>query len=144
MNDINSILDFRLDDLADMPSIELFPNGAHSVSLEFIVDNEKNSVRMDMTYIEPVELASPTDVPPTKGDKNVIFFNLVKKDRTPNEYAQGALKLVLNKLQPTFGGANMREVCANSKGAQVVVVTKIRAGKDNYADSINVVNLTVA
>ena len=140
---IDNILDATLDDLADMPSIELFPNGAHKVSLEFTVDPVKVSVRMDMTYIECLELADPTLKAPAPGDKNIIFFNLKKKDGTANEYAQGALKVVMGALRPTFGGDNTTEVCANSKGAEVVVVTKIKAGKGDYQDAISVVKLSV-
>lgn len=140
----DNILDATLDDLADMPSIELFPNGAHKVSLEFVVDPVKVSVRMDMTYIECIELADHTSKPPVPGDKNSVFFNLKKKDGEPNTYAQGSLKVITSSLQPTFGGSSLKEVLENSKGAEVVALTKIQVGKGDYRDTISVVKVEVA
>jgi hypothetical protein len=140
---LDSILDVTLDDLADMPSIELFPNGAHKVSLEFVIDPVKVSVRMDMTYIECVELADPTAKAPAAGDKNSVFYNLKKKDGEPNAYAQGALKIILQALAPTFGGSNTTEICANSKGAEVVALTKIQVGKGDYRDALTVPKIQV-
>lgn len=139
MNDIDNILDATLDDLADAPSIQLWPNGAHKATIEFKVDKPKSSVQLHMTYVEPLELADPTSTPPSAGDKNVVFFSLKKKDGTANEYAQGALKGILTPLSATFGGASMTEVMENAKGAEVAVVTKIRLSKDpKYQDSLDV------
>lgn len=142
-NSFDNILDATLDDLADMPSIELFPNGAHKVSLEFVIDPVKVSVRMDMTYIECIELADPTAKAPVAGDKNSVFFNLKKKDGEPNTYAQGSLKVITSSLQPTFGGSSLKDVLENSKGAEVVALTKIQIGKGDYRDAISVVKVEV-
>lgn len=145
MNSLDNILDQTLDDLADMPSISLFPNGAHKVTMEFKVDPVKASVMATMTYIEPLELSDPTSGTPAAGDKNSVFFNLKKKDGTPNTYAQGALKELLKPLQATFGGATTTEILEASKGAEVAVVTKIRVGKGEYEgrDNIDIVKLQI-
>lgn len=142
---LDSILDSTLDDLADMPSITPFPNGAHRVKLEFKVDDKKVSVQVGMTYIECVELAEPTAVSPAPGDKNTVFFNLKKKDGAANEYAQGALKELTKVLQPVFGGSSVRETLKNAAGVEVVAVTKIRVGKGEYEgrDSIDIVRIEI-
>ena len=145
MNSLDNILDATLDDLADMPSISLFPNGAHKVKLEFKIDTKKVSVMVTMTYIEPLELADPTQTAPAAGDKNSVFFNLKKKDGTANEYAQGALKEITKVLQSTFGGSSTTEVLENAKDAEVAVVTKIRVGKGEYEgkDNIDIVKVQI-
>jgi hypothetical protein len=144
-NSLDNILDATLDDLADMPSISLFPNGAHKVTLETKIDPVKVSVMLTLTYVEPLELADPTQTAPEKGDKNSIFFNLKKKDGTPNTYAQGALKEIVKVLQPTFGGSTTTEILTNSNGAEVAVVTKIRLGKGEYEgkDNIDIVKVQI-
>ena len=142
---LDNILDATLDDLADMPSISLFPNGAHKVKLESKIDHKKASVQLTMHYIEPLELADPTATSPATGDKNSVFFNLKKKDGTANEYAQGALKEIVKVLQAQFGGATTTEVLEASKDAEVAVVTKIRVGKGEYEgrDNIDIVKLQI-
>jgi hypothetical protein len=137
---LDNILDATLDDLADAPSITLWPNGAHKANLEFKTD-EKNpsNITLTMTYVEPLELADPTSLPPQKDDKNFVFFRLKNKDGKPNEYSQGALKEVLKSLQPVVGGSTLSEVMANAKGVEVAVVTKIRVSKDpQYSDQIDI------
>lgn len=145
MSSLDSILDQTLDDLADMPSIQLFPNGAHKVNIEFKIDSEKDSVQMAMTYVEPMELADPTSHAPAPGDKNSVFFYLKKKDGKPNEYAQGALKNILMALKEHFPGSNSKEIMESAKNAEVVIVTKIRVGKGEYEgrDNIDIVKLSV-
>ena len=142
---IDNILDMTLEDLADMPSISLFPNGAHKVKLETKIDTKKASVQMTMHYIEPLELADPTSATPAAGDKNSVFFHLKKKDGTANEYAQGALKAIVKVLQGSFGGSTTTEVLENAKDAEIAVVTKIRVGKGEYEgrDNIDIVKVEV-
>jgi hypothetical protein len=142
---LDNILDATLDDLADMPSISLFPNGAHKVTLSNKIDPVKASVMFTMTYIEPLELADPTSSTPAAGDKNSVFFNLKKKDGSANEYAQGALKNIVKVLQAQFGGSTTTEVLEAAKNAEVAVVTKIRVGKGEYEgrDNIDIVKVEV-
>lgn len=141
---LDSILDSTLDDLADMPSITPFPNGAHKVKLTFKIDDKKLSIQMAMEYIETLELSDPTSVAPAPGDKNTIFFNLKKKDGAANEYAQGALKEVLKVLAPVFPGST-RETLTAAEGVEVAVVTKVRVGKGEYEgkDSIDIVKMEI-
>ena len=141
----DNLLDATLDELADMPSIQLFPNGAHKVRLESKVNKEKVSVQLTLHYIEPLELADPTSIAPASGDKNTVFYNLKKKDGTANEYAQGALKELIKVLQGTFGGSSTSEVLENAKDAEVAVVTKIKVGTGDYLgkDNLDIVKMQI-
>jgi len=146
-SDLDNILDMTLDDLADAPSIELFPNGAHKVKIEFKVnERKKTNITMEMEYVEVAELADPTAVAPAAGDKSFVFFNLKKKDGTANEFSQGALKVILKSLHDQgFAGNTPKEVMDSAKGAEVIVVTKIREGKGEYEgkDQIDIVSVSV-
>jgi hypothetical protein len=142
---LDNLLDATLDDLADTPSIQLFPNGAHKVKVNFKIDKEKSSVQMTLTYVELEELADPTSIAPTPGDKNIVFFNLKKKDGTANEYSQGALKEIGQALVSlSEPGSTTSEVLAAAENAEVMVVTKIRVSKDpKYQDQLDVVKMAV-
>lgn len=144
-NSLDNILDATLDDLADMPSIVLFPNGAHKVKFESKIDAKNSSVQITLTYIEPLELADPTSAAPAAGDKNSVFFYLKTKEGKANEYAQGALKNIVKVLQPALGGDTTTEVLSNAQNAEVAVVTKIRVGKGAYEgrDNLDIVKVEV-
>jgi hypothetical protein len=141
---LDNILDATLDDLADMPSIQLFPNGAHKATVSFKYDEKKATVQIQLTYIEPLELSDPTANPPAAGDKNSVFFFLKKKDGSANEYAQGGLKNILTSLK-SLGGSTSKEVMEAAEGAEVAVVTKIRVGKGEYEgrDNLDIVKIEV-
>jgi hypothetical protein len=132
---IDDILDATLDDLADAPSIVPFPNGAHKVTMKFKIKDEvpaKLSVQVECTYIEKIELSTPTDVPPAPGDKSFVFIQLKKKDGTRNEFGEGALKEILKVLKPAFPGATNKEVLKNADGCTAAIATKIKVGKGEY------------
>jgi hypothetical protein len=141
---LDNLLDATLDDLADIPSIQIFPAGAHKVTVNFKTDLVKQTVQVGFTYIEPLEI-DPTDTPPAPGDKNSIFLGLKKKDGTPNEYAQGTLKLIAQALKDTFPGSSTKEILEAAEGAEVAIVTKIRLGKGEYLgrDNLDLVKLEV-
>jgi len=143
---IENILDATLDDLADRPSITLFPNGAHKVTLDSKIDREKSTVQLTLTYVEPVELSDPGALVPVAGDKNSVFYFLLNKDKTPNAYNQGALKEVLGCLKEGgVEGSTTTELLEAAKGMEVVVVTKIRVGKGEYEgrDNLDIQKLMI-
>lgn len=135
---LDNILDQTLSDLADMPSIVPFPDGAHKVVITFKCDDKKAAVMLQLTYVESLEIPDTAAVIPSAGDKNTIYYGLKTKDGKPNEYAQGALKLVLQSLKESFPGNSMKEIMASAEGAEVAVVTKIRLGKGEYEGKDNI------
>lgn len=145
MSALDNILDATLDDLADMPSIVPFPNGAHKVTLNFTVDEKKVAVLVKMTYVEALEIPDTDAVIPSVGDKNTVYLGLKTKEGKGNEYAQGTLKMILNALKDTFPGSTSKEIMASAEGAEVAVVTKVKIGKGEYEgkDNVEIVSLEV-
>lgn len=126
--DIDSLLDGTLDDIADLPEFKPFPAGMHQVSIVMTQKeiNKKPSIELAMTYVEPMELSDPSDVPPKAGDtSNLVFF-------LDNELGQGQFKEVIKALKPVYGtnGSN-RDTMNESAGAVVAVVTKLRKDKND-------------
>jgi hypothetical protein len=143
-DNIDNILDATLDDLADAPSTEIFPEGAHKVSFSSKIDNKKLQVQITFTYIEPLEISDPTAVPPALGDKNFLFISLKKKDGTANEIGQGELKNVVKALSERFPGNSTREILEAAEKAEVAVVTKVKKGNEQYPDDkLRLVSLEV-
>ena len=135
MTDLDSLLYGTLDDLADMPEFKPFPIGAHKVKLtwDYSELKEKKCIKLTATYIEPVELADPSEVPPKAGDSTNNTYFLVKTDGTKNEYNEGAWKNMLAGLKDSFPGSP-REIMDASQGAEVLLITKLRADKRDKND----------
>ena len=142
---LDNLLDATLDDLADIPSIQIFPAGAHKVTIGFKIDDKKSAVQVGFTYIEPLELSDPTANAPEAGAKNGLYIGLKKKDGTANEYGQGTLKLIASAMKERFPGNSTREVLEAAEGAEVAIVTKIRYGKGEYEgkDNLDLVKIEV-
>ena len=142
---LDNLLDATLDDLADTPSIQIFPAGAHKATAHFKIDDAKSAVQVSFTYIEPLELSDPTAVAPTAGDKNGLYLGLKKNDGTANAFAQGTLKMIAQALSQAFPGNSTREVLEKAEGAEVAIVTKVRYGKGVYEgkDNLDLVKIEV-
>ena len=142
---IDNLLDATLDDLADIPSIQIFPAGVHKVTIGFKIDDKKSAVQVGFTYIEPLELSDPTSTAPEAGAKNGLYIGLKKKDGTANEYGQGTLKLIASAMKERFPGNSTREVLEAAEGAEVAIVTKIRYGRGEYEgkDNLDLVKIEV-
>jgi hypothetical protein len=136
MNDMDNLLDGTLDDLADMPEFKPFPAGAHRATIQWDYSKfaAEKIVELKITAIETVELANPEDTPVKAGDTTNQRLMFLKKDKTPNEIAQGQFKNLIKPLTEHFGTANNRETMDASNGAEVLVITKIRADKRDAND----------
>ena len=147
-SDIDGLLDATLDDLADMPEFKPFPAGAHRVNVSFekMKVNDISSISMNLVAIETVELANPEDTPVVAKDSTNVLFMLKKKDGSNNDLAQGQLKGILKPLQEHFKSASNSATMEDAKGAECLVVTKIRTDKrdkDNIKHYTEVVSLQV-
>lgn len=147
INDISvdDLIDISLEDLADKPSIELYPAGTHKVTCNLDpVKDKKGAFVFKMDYIEAVELANSGDTAPAPGDVNTVFINLKKKDGGPSEYGQGVLKSILVPMSEHFGkDKKVGELMAEIKDLECMVTTKVNKGKKDYADQIEIVQLAV-
>lgn len=147
MTDMNNqeelLLDETIDDLADLPEQKPFPNGAHLVSIKISrIDKKPGAYSVNMTYKQPIELANPAQDPPAEGDKSAVFIHTKKKDGTKNELGQGQLKIILAPIGAMLGSNVIQEIIdATKHGLDVMVVTKIRKGNDQYDDSQEIKNL---
>lgn len=135
MDDIESLLDAKLDDLADMPEFKPFPIGAHKVTIQWDYSElkEKKVIKLSATYVEPVEFDDPNAIPPKAGDKCTVTFFLRKKDGTVNEFGEGQWKVMLEGLTERFPGS-AREIMDSSNGAECLLITKVQVDKSDKND----------
>lgn len=153
LDEMDALLDGTLDDLADIPEFRNYPIGAHKVKLDWdlaktidkvykIKDQEssglKKFIEMQMVAIETVELpAGSEDTPLKGGEKAQMLFDLT------NEFAQGKFKKIMAALAQHYGAKSNRELLADSKGAEVVVVISHRVDKKSGKTYIDIENVMV-
>lgn len=127
--EFDSLLDAKLDDLKDMPEFKVYPAGAFKVTMAGDAKKigEHPAVEVTFTLVEVAELADPTATPPAVGDTCSVAFLL------DNELGQGRLKEFLAPLREVFapGDTTIRQVLEASKGAEITIVTKLRADKND-------------
>lgn len=138
-------LDETLDDLADAPSTQLWPNGAHAASIKINRGKKAGSYIFNCTYQGAVELTNPSDTEPAPGDQTAVFIHTRTKDGGVNTFGQGQLKKLLIPLGAALNTNQIPEIIeATKNGLDVILVTKIRKSKDPaYEDSQEIVKLEV-
>lgn len=126
---LDSLLDGTLDDIADLPTFEPYPDGLHSVIMnwEFKEINNHPSYSLKLTGLETKELANPnTDTPISKDQTTNILYML------DNEMGQGKWKEILKQLAEHYGkDKSARQLMELSNGNTVSVVTKKKQDKNN-------------
>lgn len=144
MDELDSLLDAKLDDLSDVPEFKVFPAGVYKVtfSAEAKKLGEHPAVDLTFTVVEVLELAAATETPPAVGDTSSAAYML------DNDIGQGQLKEILKLLQETFlpseTGASIRAILEAAKGAEVQIVTKVRVNKNDASQKyLQVVKLSV-
>ena len=123
---IASLLDASIDDLADLPEFAVYPAGVHTVNIDWEQKevNKHPSVELKMTLVETVELANPGDDKPlTAGAEASVLFML------DNEFGQGNLKDVMKVLAGICGTSKISETMEAAKGLEVTVVVKTKPDK---------------
>lgn len=137
--DLDSILDSSIDDLADLPEFQVFPNGVHKVIIDFESKevNKHPCVEMKMKAVETVELANPAaDTPLEAGTESSVLFML------DNEFGQGKFKSIVKTLAAATGTSTIKDTVEAAKGMEVQVVCKVRQNKDktqSYTDVSKVI-----
>jgi hypothetical protein len=142
MNDttsIDSLLDSSLDDLADLPEFKVFPAGAHRVTINFEKKeiNKHPAIELKLVMLETVELSDSTEEAPAAGTESSVAFML------DNEFGVGKFKEILKPLAEHFGVTQVSQILEAAKGAECLVVTKIRQNKEKTASYLDVVKLQV-
>lgn len=140
-NDLDSILDGTLDDLADMPEFKTFVPGTHKATITWDLAkkiNDKTFVEAKLVAIETVELpAGSEDTPMNRGDESTCLFDL------KNEYGQGDFKEIMKSLAAHYGAKSNRELVEASQNAEVLVVTTQRPNKEKTKKYMKIVALEV-
>lgn len=151
---IDDLLDGTLDDLADAPSFQPFPAGAHNVKISWKIKTiaDMPAVELSLTYLAPVELNDPEVTPPKAGDESSTAFMLKKKDKdsgqvVTNDMGQGQWKALLAMLKTDLNldeSASNRQVMEATEGMEVLAVTAVRIDKrdkDNHKHYLEVKSL---
>jgi len=143
---LDSLLDSTLDDLADLPTFQPYPAGAHRCTIEFEekVINRKPAVELKLIGISTEELADPAEDKPIEPKQETqVLYILTKEDGSVNEVSQGKLKEVLKPLGEATGATSIRAIMAASKGMEVLAITKKRHNKTNDTYNTDIVKLEV-
>lgn len=124
---LSSLLGASLDDLPDVPSFVVWPDGAYrcTVSLDLKEINDQPVAEAIYTLKEVLELANPSDTPPLPGATNNEAFFLSK------EIGQGKLKEFLMPFATHFGEPNVQALLDLIKNIEVDVVNKARKDKED-------------
>ena len=143
--DVNSLLDGTLDDLADAPEFKPYPAGTHIV-LATLVDktakkdmvNKHPAFELRFKAISTEELSNPeTDKPLEAGAECNVLYML------DNDMGQGNFKKLLKTVAEKFGPATPRELAAQVKDLQCLVVTKKRSNKEKTQEYMDIVELVI-
>lgn len=145
MASVDSILDSTLDDLADAPTFKPFPAGAHRCIFNFEAKtiNGKPAVEIKLQAVETVESSDPQGAVVEAGQETTVLYMFRNNDGSKNEISEGKFKQLVMSLKDTFPGATNGETLMGAKGAEVLVVTKIRKNKQNDTENTDIVSLTV-
>lgn len=143
--DLSSLLDASIGDLAELPENVSFPAGAHRCNFDYEVkqlgENKTSMFCVKLKLVETLELNKPEeDTAPAVGSETQVMYNMA------NEFGQGALralaKLFCTHLGIDPGTATLNQAFSPFKGGQLVFVTKVRENKKNkdekYTDIVTV------
>jgi hypothetical protein len=139
--DMDSLLEGKLDDLADVPEFKNFPNGAHTAIISFKKDkvNKHPCIKVSLKGIETQELADPTkDKPIEAGTESGVLYML------DNPIGQGKFKELMKTFAEAFGiDKSPNQLMEEGANATVLVVTTQRPSKDKTKMYMDIVNLSV-
>lgn len=129
--DIDSLLDGTLDDLADMPSFKPFAAGMHKVLLKMEIKKigEHRAVEVGMKMIETLEQSDTAAEPTAPGDETSVLMFLTHSSIQAVELGQGQFKEIMKAAAEKFGPKSNRELIADCNGSEAVVVTGLRDDK---------------
>lgn len=126
--------EMTIDDLADLPSMQPFPNGAHSVTVKFEakVVNDKPAIIMHATYVDPAQLDEGEEATAKTGDQYDFMYGLT------SDYGQGALKELLKVVREKTGITEVLPALEAVQDAGALIITKKRMDKKNDVMRCNI------
>ncbi len=125
---LETLLDIELDDLADLPEFVTPPAGAYSyLGEEFSAETDDKSgtvyVHVKFKLMQTLELVNPDDTPVPDGTVIDQRFDL------GNEWAQGALKKITTAYKEGFDITKLSQMGDVFPGSEGGIVLGTRAGK---------------
>src|SRR5574343_308953 len=130
--ELNSLLDGTLDDLADLPEWKPFPAGAHkgkivSWSQKAFEDKKlpgKTNIAMILKIqaLETVEPADPTDLANPGQEVEFSYFLKHHSSEKAVEIGQGGFKKVMAALADYYKSNVPRELMEKYTGAEILVI----------------------
>jgi hypothetical protein len=129
MSELDSLLDATLDDLADLPSFQPFPAGAHKVlaTMEAKTINNKSTIELTLKHIEAMEYAgivAEADMAKPGDTANTLYF-------LDNDIGQGKFKNVARVFGEALGGSSLREIVEQVTDIECVVITSVSIDKND-------------
>jgi hypothetical protein len=129
MSDTNldAMLDMTLDDLADVPSYEPFPNGAYRVTCKLTQKEVGNHPCFEAMFavVEVHELSNPEeDSAPAPGSEASVLYMM------DNEFGQSNFKKFASPLAKVLGTRTLKELQEKlAEGYEFDIVTGLRKAK---------------
>jgi hypothetical protein len=136
--DLDTLLNSSIDELADLPEFTVLPAGAHKcvINWEAKTINKHPALEMKIKLVETTEMADATVQPLAPGAETSVLFML------DNEFGQGKMKAVMAELAKSTGTSSIKETMEASSGMEVTLITKVRQNKDktqNYTEIVKVI-----
>jgi hypothetical protein len=142
---LDSLLDGTLADLKDLPEFKPFPAGTHRVLITLVDKtalkdqvNKHPGFEAKLVAEETMELPPGSEaIPLKKGDETSVLYLL------DNDIGQGNFKKFLAAIAEKFGAMTNRELIAEVKNLECLVVTRLRTNKDKTQSYTDIVELQV-
>lgn len=136
---LDSLLEGSIDDLADLPEFAVFPAGVHKVVIKWESKevNKHPALELKMKLVETVEMSDATATVLAPGAESSVLYML------DNEYGQGKMKDVMKALSAATGTAKIKDTMEASNGMEIQVVTKVRQNKDKTQSYVDVTKVIV-
>jgi hypothetical protein len=141
-----SLLDAKIEDLADMPTWSTFPAGAYKVKPSVKKEQKKNAktnvmediITIGAKLIEVKETADPAAVKPEVGAETSSRFTW------QNEYGQGGLKNLLMPIatflktagQPVPGVMGLMDILHSADSVIIVMGQRVVKGQNGAKDQV--------
>ncbi len=131
-DEMDSLLDETLDDLADLPSFKPFVAGAHRVLATLEAKEVSNTLAIELSfkYLAIEELADqnlPEEDQPKEGDTASTLFFL------NNDIGQGKFKIMGGIFAEALGcvGATKREIIEAVTDIECIIISSITVDKND-------------
>lgn len=139
-----------ISELNELSSFQPPPTGVYNMttSVSFKLINDAPAVEANFRITDVVEAEEPVGKmkPAKSGDEFSIAFILIKKDKTPNDVAEGKMREFLEYFTGYAGTTNVEElVTGKIKDVAITATVKTKQDKDDEDRfRVDVKDITIA